>query len=340
MPSFAGAVVLGILFGVALQRGGFCGSSLLSSVVLFRDRSGLVGLLAAVSLSMVGFAVLAHLGWIIPDPKPMRLLSAVVGGLVFGVGMVLAGGCVTGTLYKAAEGRVTSLLALCTIGAGAAMVDRGPGLPVKKALVAATKEVRIGPGLDEVLGISFPFLAAILGVVGVAVVVVLVLRGERGGENPSPSGPSAWRKARWSPITAGLAIGLLGWIAYPLSSAAGRNYALGGMGGVKGVFNWLVVGEATGSLWMIGLVLGIVAGAALSAWVGGSFKLRSADPTTLLVALLGGLLVGAGASIGRGCFIGNSITGLGLLSLHSIVFTACVVVANWVTTVLYLRGLR
>jgi len=340
MASIAGAVLVGIVFGVALQRGGFCGSSLLSSVVLYRDRAGVVGMLAAIAVSMVGFAALAQLGWIVPNPQPMRLLSAVVGGGVFGVGMVLAGGCVTGTLYKAGEGRLTSMLALLGIGVGAAVMDRGAGAAAKKALVAATKQVRVGPGLDEVLGVSYPLLAALVGGVGIAVVVALSVAHRRGREPSGSSGKALWRTARWSPVTAGVVIGVLSWVAYLLSSAAGRNYALGGLGGARGVFNYLTAGETPGSLWMVGLVAGIVAGSALSAGVGGAWKLRSADAATLLVALLGGALVGAGASVGRGCFIGNTITGLALFSIHSLVFTGCAVVSNWVTTVLYLRGLR
>ena len=336
--SLAGAVLLGIAFGIALQRGGFCGSSLLSTVVLHRDRAGLLGIGAAICVSMVGFAVMAQLGWIIPNPQPMRLLSAVVGGLVFGVGMVLAGGCVTGTLYKAGEGRLTSMLALVSIGIGAAVVDGGIGAPLKKTLVTATKQVRVSPGLDEVVGVSYPLLAGILGGAGVVLGVALFVLHRR--QQAPPTERSSWRTARWSPATAGVVIGVLAWIAYLLSSAAGRNYALGGLGGVRGVFSWVVVGESPGSVWMVGLVVGIVAGSALSAYVGGALKLRSADAATLLVALLGGMLVGAGASIGRGCFIGNTITGLALLSLHSLVFTVCAVVANLVTTVLYLRGLR
>jgi uncharacterized membrane protein YedE/YeeE len=70
----------------------------------------------------------------------------------------------------------------------------------------------------------------------------------------------------------------------------------------------------------------------------GQWTLRSADASTLLIALLGGMLVGAGALLGRGCFTGNMISGIGLLSLHSILFAILTVLSNWVATILYLRG--
>ncbi|MFH1468034.1 MAG: YeeE/YedE thiosulfate transporter family protein [Pseudomonadota bacterium] len=143
----------------------------------------------------------------------------------------------------------------------------------------------------------------------------------------------------WPPALAGVGIGVLGWLAFLSSTAAHRNYPLGATGGVRGALSLLVTGHAPGNTWILWLCLGTLAGAALSATLRGGWKLRSAPPETLLIALLGGLLVGVGASVGRGCFMGNMVSGLALLSLHSLVFGIVTVLANWATTILYLRGL-
>jgi len=335
-----GSIVLGILFGFALQRGSFCGASLLSSVVLYRDWKGLVAILAAVLVSMVGFAFLAHMGWIITNPNPLRLLSAVVGGTVFGVGMVLAGGCVTGTLYKAGEGRLTSMLALATMGAGALAVDGGLLKPVKRALVKATMDIEWSASLDEALQMDYGPVAGVIGGVGLVVLLAVLIARRRKDGKKRELGLRSLVRGGWSTMTAGIVIGVLGWAAYPMSGAAGRNMALGGMGGVKGAFSYLVTGDYGGTTWMIGLVGGILVGSALSTYLRGDLRLKSGDASTLLVALLGGLLLGAGASIGHGCFIGNGVSGLALLSLHSLVFVIFMIAANWVTTALYLRGIR
>jgi uncharacterized membrane protein YedE/YeeE len=333
-----GACVLGIAFGFVLQRGGFCGSSLLSSVVLYKDTKGLVGILVAVLVSMLGFALMAHLEWIIPAPKPLRLLSAVGGGLIFGVGMVLAGGCITGTLYKAGEGRVTSMLALLGIGLGGLVINFGALKPLKTWFAAVTKDLpRIG-GVEELVGLSFPIAAAIVGGVGLAIVVaVYLVRNKRFKLDLSGK---KLLKGGWSPITAGVLVGVLGWAGYVMSAAAGRNYGLGGQGGVKAAIELLTRGETSSSMWLLWMVGGMVIGSAISARMRGELKLRSADPATLLFALLGGVLVAVGAAIGRGCFIGNNVSGVALLSLHSLIFAVCVIVGNWITTAIYLRGLR
>lgn len=333
-------LVLGLLLGFVLQRGSFCGASLLSAVVLEKETRGLVAIGVAVLVSMAGFAFLAHMGWVIPNPNPMRLLSAAVGGVVFGTGMVLAGGCITGTLFKAGEGRLTSMLAIVGTGIGSTMTTTGLLAPVRKGLVVATREIRWAAGLDELLGLSYPALAAILGGLGLAAVLLVALARRRSKE-PRPSmGVRRLITGGWSPVTSGIGVGILGWLVYLSSSASGRNYPIGAHGGVKGAFSLLTAGEYSGSTWMIYLAAGIIAGSAVSARMRGDLKLRSGDAGTLLVALLGGLLLGAGASIGRGCFFGNCVSGLALLSLHSAVFALFTVAANWVTTALYLRGMR
>jgi len=340
MTSLIEAILLGCALGFALQRGGFCGAALLSSAVLYKDLKGLAAILVAVTVSMVGFAVLARLEWVIPNPNPLRLLSAIVGGLAFGAGMVLAGGCVTGTLYKMGEGRLTSMLAAVGIGLGALAVEGGALEPLKRALVTATRDVGGYAGLEEAVGLPYATAAGILGAAGLlALAIVAAVR--RGSLRP-PGWPSAEKLLRggWSPAIVGALVGGLNWLAYLSSGATGRNYPLGAHGGVKSAFSLLLRGEIGGSRWMLALVGGIVVGSAVSAAMRRDLKLRSADPATLLFALLGGVLVGAGATIGHGCFMGNTISGLALLSLHSVVFTACMVLANWGVTFVYLRGLR
>ena len=99
-----------------------------------KDFWGLSGVGLALFTSMMGFAGLAALGWVEPNPRQPYLLLAVVGGTAFGAGMVLAGGCVSGSLYKAAEGRVNSMLALVGIAIGGALVSTEFVVPARVAL--------------------------------------------------------------------------------------------------------------------------------------------------------------------------------------------------------------
>ena len=57
-----------------------------------------------------------------------------------------------------------------------------------------------------------------------------------------------------------------------------------------------------------------------------------------MVGFLGSAMVGAGAALGTGCIIGNTVSGISLMSVGAVFFTIVVVLSNWATTYLYLIG--
>ncbi len=333
-------LAVGVGFGFAMQRAAFCGSALLSSVVLLKDARGLIGVLIAISVSMIGFGALAAAGWIRPNPKPFFLLPALVGGAIFGSGMVLAGGCVSGSLFKAAEGRLNSMLAVVGIAVGATMGVVGLLAPFRLWLRESTSGLAIAPSLDQALGVPYAALALPIGGFSVLVSWWLWRRANpRPKGNTNRSAPSKpWLRRGWSFALAGAALGTVGWLAYPASAAAGRNYPLGSTESVMIVFSELTGGRLPLLGWMVWLGAGVILGSAISAWQRGELRLRSADPATLLVGFGGGVLTGLGAVIGMGCFIGHVLSGFALLSFQSFTFGVVVLLANWMTTILYLRG--
>jgi uncharacterized membrane protein YedE/YeeE len=70
----------------------------------------------------------------------------------------------------------------------------------------------------------------------------------------------------------------------------------------------------------------------------GEVRFLPKPPEQVLVAAAGGLLVGIGAALATGCVIGNILSGLALMSVGMLLFTVATVLANWATTVVYLRG--
>jgi uncharacterized membrane protein YedE/YeeE len=332
-------LVIGFLFGFFLQRGNFCGASILSSVVLYKDFWGLTGVGMALFTSMVGFAGLSALGWIQPNPAEPYLILAVIGGTAFGSGMVLAGGCVSGSLYKAAEGRLNSMLALVGIAIGGTLVSTEIVVPWRVALSMFMADLMLPASIDQWLQVSYSVPAALLGVVGIAVVLVIVHRRKKGGiVSELPSGPLPTRG--WSFAFVGIMFGILGWLAYLSYSASGRIYPLAPTRSFL-TLSTLLWEEASAARWWRGMeALAIIVGASTSAWLSGQLKLRSADKATLVLSLLGGVLAGGGAVIGGGCFFGNVVSGWALLSFQSFVFVFFMILANWATTIVYIRGLR
>ncbi len=104
--SMGGFLFLGMLIGLVMHRSRFC------FVAAFRDffMTGEWKMLRAVALSIVVYALLmAVLKWLYIADEGLGVynrfwLGGVGGGIIFGFGMVLAGGCGSSTLWRAGEG--------------------------------------------------------------------------------------------------------------------------------------------------------------------------------------------------------------------------------------------
>ncbi|GAI59268.1 unnamed protein product, partial [marine sediment metagenome] len=91
--------------------GRFCMNSAFRDIILLKEFKLAKAVVIALITLMIGFAIFAFAGVIHLAPKPLKIWGAVVGGLVFGIGMVLAAGCASGTTYRVGEGMIGSLIA-------------------------------------------------------------------------------------------------------------------------------------------------------------------------------------------------------------------------------------
>jgi uncharacterized membrane protein YedE/YeeE len=360
---FLTAAPVGFLFGFFLQKGDLCGSSAMSEVLVFRDARKLGGLWVAIAVSMVGFAVIAELGWVVLKPKPLIWASALVGGAIFGAGTVLAGGCISGCLYKAGAGNLNSMAAVAAMPLGIAIVEHGPlraaHLWLKGHVVAAADG---GPvTLSSLTGLPFWVLAVFFA----AATLVVGLRLRKGGKpRAADSEPLTQRFLHppWRPWQAGVAIGLLAVPGFLSAVASGRSYPLGVTHGVLQAYELVTddVAVATGrsapaaaaaaapapaprrsvSGWLILLVVAMVPGAFTAARLSGQAKLLPKPPDEVVIAFAGGLLVGAGAAFATGCVVGNILSGWALMSVGMLLFGAVTLLANWAVAWIYLRGVR
>jgi uncharacterized membrane protein YedE/YeeE len=365
------AIPIGFLFGFFLQKGDLCGASAFSEVLLMKDTRKVAGLWVVIVVAMAGFAVLDGLGWVQLNPKPLFYASYLVGGVLFGVGMVLAGGCVSGCLYKAGAGNLNSIVALVGIPLGVMAVEFGPLHSLHSALrsyIVRTADEGV-VSLPSLLGLPFWLLAVLFAVGTVAVVVFFRRNQEHGGDTSSPREPWLDRLLTrpWKPWMAGLAIGLLMIPAYLSSAASGRNYPLGVTHGVMQAELLLVdhgfnhvwkAGPAAPTAtsaaaakptapppsgkrvvwWLVALVSSLVLGSWVSGRIAGQARLLPKPPDEVLIALVGGILVGIGAAFAGGCVVGNIMSGWALMSVGTVLFGLVTVVSNWATTYLYLMG--
>jgi uncharacterized membrane protein YedE/YeeE len=320
-------------FGFVVQRASFCSASLISAVVLSRDTRGLAAILIAVLTAMLGFGFMHTLGLITVYPSRVSLVPAAAGGLLFGVGMVLAGGCVSGSLFKATEGRWPSILAVMGI-----FVGMGTGLSEwGRTFIAYLAEVgsswNLPPNLTATGGTSYSHLTTGIALICLAA-ASMVFRRQILSFRPSDTFPN---DGRWPLFVVALIVGLLGWIAFLAGPDIGRNYPLGASHIPSSLMRLVFHGEVH----LAGLLAWtFVLGSTVSAWMRGQIHWRSAPKGTLILAFVGGVMVGLGAIIGRGCFVGQILSGWALLASHALIFGIVMILANWVTTLFYLRGWR
>lgn len=109
-----GFVLIGLMIGFVLQRSRFCIVRTLRETFLTGDSEPTQGLIAGLLVGLFGFTIIKMLG--IGDPLSMVAANfwvpAIVGGVIFGIGMTIAGGCTVGSTWRAGEGHVKLWLSL------------------------------------------------------------------------------------------------------------------------------------------------------------------------------------------------------------------------------------
>jgi uncharacterized protein len=155
-------LLFGAAFGVIFQRSRFCLVRAFREPFMTGDAEHTRAAALALVVSTLGFAILKFndlkdkTEWVFPAAG----LGSLAGGLAFGIGMILAGGCGAGSLWRAGEGQVKLWIAVACFALGASLVR----------LVAAPA------GLLQKLG-SAVFLPSTLGWAGAIGLIVAVALG-------------------------------------------------------------------------------------------------------------------------------------------------------------------
>jgi uncharacterized membrane protein YedE/YeeE len=339
-------LLIGLAFGFALQRGRFCVNTAYREI-LFGDYTMFYAYLLALVVTMVGANLIEDMGWLRHFDESGVLVTGtlyrqafvpwanIVGGYIFGLGIVLAGGCGSGILYKMGDGSLAYLFAVIGFFFGIVMTKFGIFRPVYDLLIS--KVVTIGDGvtptLYNIIGVNKWIVIAVLS----AIMLFFVFKGK----------PFLKAKKGYSWTVVGLLVGLIAVAAWWASEYfGGRARGLSFTGPLREFFLSMLVGNyqndpsaivPTESRTLLGItfswsalyVLSVPLGAYLSAKLLKEVKLKVAPADELLKVLLGGFLMGIGAQIGGGCNIGHGLTGVSTLAVSSWVATTFIVLGNW-----------
>lgn len=333
------AFFLAVLFGAISQRTHFCTMGAIADVVTMGDWTRMRQWALAAGVAILGTGALAQAGLIDPARSVQvglrwPWLSALTGGLLFGVGMVLASGCGGKTLVRLGGGNLKSLVVFLVMALTAFMTLKG--------ITAVARSVTVDRvALDLAGGVRLPALVAGWSGLPVATMTT-VLAVLTGGAFLAWAlvAPDFRRQARH--VVAGVGVGLivpaLWWVSGSLGHVAehprtledaflgtysGRMEALSFSGPLAHTLDWLLFfSDAAKELTMgVVVVAGVASGACLAALASGTFRWEGfAGVEDLALHLAGGALMGMGGVTALGCTFGHGLSGLSVLSLTS--FTA------------------
>lgn len=334
--------ILSVIFGAIAQRTRFCTMGAVSDIVNMGDWTRMRMWGMAMGVAMIGFFGMAAGGLIDPSKtlyasNRFIWLSALVGGGLFGFGMVLSSGCGSKTLVRIGGGSLKSLVVFLVMGIAAFATLKGITAVARVATVDRiavdfTTNATLPNWVAEVLGVA-PAAAGL----GLALFIGLSL--------------IAW--ALWSRdfrsfdnLLAGLGIGAvvtatwwvsgsLGYVAeHPetlqyafVATNSGRSEALSFVAPVAYTLDWLMFFSDKSKALTLGIVsvFGVVVGSAVHSLFSRKFRwegFRDAQDTGNHLA--GAALMGVGGVCAMGCTVGQGLSGISTLSATSFVALAAI----------------
>jgi len=359
--------LLGMVTGFTLQRSRFCFASAFRDLFLFGQSRILNGILVGLAITTLGFGLLMYDEVPFPQfgalPSEAHILpvglSTVFGGVLFGVGMVLAGGCSSGSLYRVGEGYVAS---------GVAVIGMIVGLAVLAyqwnwwwdTIIQHEPKVWLAEALPGGYG-----AAVALTLVGIFIVFLAALWWEtrNGFAMPAINKPEAeppdltlrgrlstlWQRVfvdGWSPIVGGAVLGITALLMYLAAQPWGVTGELSRWGQnatdslsigapvLKGLdaIGGCAARSGEGGIFTatFAITVSLVVGALVAALFAGEFKLRFPRQRRRYgQALVGGIAMGYSSGLAIGCTIGAFFSAVPSLALSGWVFGGSLAGGAW-----------
>ncbi|MBI5181292.1 MAG: YeeE/YedE family protein [Nitrospirae bacterium] len=325
-------LLIGGLMGAVVQRSTFCIAAACHNIVTTNDLTQTRAYAMALLVAIIGTQILYSFGYVDISrstfiSSPFTWLAYIVGGFIFGVGIVFGGGCASRILVRAAEGNLGGLVTVMAfiLSSGATLW----GITARFRInYIESLTLNINQYLPNL--ISPAPLWLIIIAVGIILIIFMLT---------APKG-SPWRGWRW-PL-AGAAIGLTIVFAWWINSAAYKAiqhidpFTFPGPDDPMLLQRWrpksltfalpdaeafrflILYTEGTGINFGIATVFGVLGGSFIAAMFSRTFNWVAPPLQQFKYNIFGGLLMGFGAVVAMGCNIGQGLSGISTLAIGSI----------------------
>ncbi|WP_144327781.1 YeeE/YedE family protein [Tepidimonas charontis] len=341
------AFAVSAVFGAIAHRTHFCTMGALSDIVNMGDWTRMRMWVLAMGVAMVGFHAMVGVGWIDPTQTiyfsgRVIWLSALLGGALFGFGMVLGSGCGSKTLVRIGGGSLKSLVVFFVMGVASFATLRGITAVLRDATVDRVAfQMEPGSPLPMWLAARLGWGDGAVAFIGIAVGALLIAwaladREVRRSTNAwlGGAGIGATVLGMW------WVSGHLGFVpehpqtleAVYVATQSGRMEALTFTAPMAYTLDWLIYFSDKNKILTLGVasVVGVVAGAAVHALATRSFRWEGfAGTRDTALHLVGAVCMGIGGVTAMGCTIGQGLSGVSTLSLTSLLALAGIVAGAW-----------
>lgn len=316
----------GILLGLAARIGRFCTLGAIEDLYYGENTLRLHMWGIAIGVSIVGTFALSWFGWLelqqtLYLSRSWNALESIVGGLIFGYGMALAGNCGYGALARAGGGDLRSLLIVLIMGISAYVTLGGPLSGIRIWLFGGHEPSSNSPAfahaLSKVAGASIELTGITMGCIILA--VTLLNRDLRHSAS----------YVFWGAVV-GLAI-VTGWAGTQWVASNGFDAVPVVSHTFSAPLGETILYVMTSSGNSISFGTGSVAGVLIGSFVGslykGHFRWEACDdPRELRRQILGAVLMGIGAVLAVGCSVGQGLSAFSILAFSAPVTLLCIMV--------------
>ena len=304
----------GLLLGLAARVGRFCTLGAIEDALYSSDDRRLRMWAVAIGVAIIAAQAAIGAGLLDPRASPYldvawNPLGTVIGGLLFGYGMALAGNCGFGALSRLGGGDLRSFVIVLIMGLSAYVALSGPLAQLRITLFPIVPDSPVLQGalgpLQSVFAGNAWIVAMGLGLVPIAI----ALSSARMRRSP---GHIAWGAV----VGLAVASGWVGtqWIAdhgFAAEPVQTHTFAQP----LGDTMFYLMTASGTALSFSVGSVVGVVLGALLGSLRLGGFRWEACeDPRELRRQMLGAALMGPGAVLAVGCSVGQGLAAFSMLA--------------------------
>lgn len=307
----------GIILGLAARLGRFCTLGAIEDFLYQNSEVRLRMWGLAIGVAGLGTYTLIALGALQPEQTIYFLAGwspgfAILGGLLFGYGMALAGNCGFGALARFGGGDLRSFVIVLVMGVSAYAMLSGPFASLRLSGLSWTEistDTKFYPNLlMSMTGVS----SLVFGLLISGGIAVFALSSRQMLEKPAA--------IFWGAVV-GLAI-VTGWagtqwvVESRFAAAPVNSHTFTSPLGETLLF--LMTSSGGGLTFGVGSVFGVLAGAFIGSLIKGHFRWEACeDPRELKRQVLGAIFMGFGAVMAMGCTIGQGISAFSLLTFNA-----------------------